>query len=462
MSLKRSFVVLILFIGQSAWVYPLSAQTPAARRPNVLFILTDDHGYADVNCYGSKDLQTPAIDGLAAGGTKFTQFYAAAPICSPSRASIMTGKVPQKAQLDGNAGGQLGNHGMPGEQVTIAEVFKAGGYDTAHFGKWHMGAAPGELPNDQGFGYSFGFLGGCIDNYSHYNMWGGPNKHDLWRDGVEVFYPGRHFSDLITEEFEHYVDTHSQKPWFAYWAINMPHYPVQPAEKWRAYYADKLKYPRNDYAADVSTVDDQVAAMLKKLDESGQRKNTIVVFMSDQGQSYEERAGGGGGSGGIYRGGKFSLFEAGIRVPAIINWPGHVPSNESRGQLVTGCDWLPTLAEMCDVPLPKDVANSIDGTSFTDIIQKAEAPTHHAQFNWWTMGGVEWAVRDGDWKLIHNVIDPKNEKPIPGLETFLVNLTEDPGETTNVAQDHPDIVERLTGLHDAWAKTLPAKKKPKN
>ncbi|MDB5328767.1 MAG: sulfatase [Phycisphaerales bacterium] len=461
MSFKRPFVVLSLLIGESLFAAPAIAQVPTTRRPNVLFILTDDQGYADLNCYGSKDLQTPAIDSLAAGGTKFTQFYASAPICSPSRASIMTGKVPQKAGLETLAGSQHGARGMPTEQVTIAEVFKAGGYDTAHFGKWHMGFVPEEMPNAQGFDYSFGFMGGCIDNYSHYYMWGGPNKHDLWRNGVEIFEPGKYLADLITDEFSRYVGTHVQKPWLAYWAINMPHYPVQPAEKWRAYYADKMSYPRNDYAAAISTVDDQVAAMLKKLDDSGQRQNTIVVFMSDQGQSYEQAAGLGGGSSGIYRGGKFSLFEGGIRVPAIINWPGHLPAGETRTQLVAGVDWLPTLAELCDVPLPKDVAESMDGKSFNDIIKNVEAPTHHSQFHWWS-GGTQWAVRDGDWKLLHDAFDPRTAKPIPGLETFLVNLGEDPGEKANVAKDHPEIVERLTGLHDAWVATLPEKKKLRN
>ena len=272
------------------------AQAAAERRkPNVVFILTDDQGAGNVNCYGAKDLETPNMDGLAQRGVRFTQFYATAATCSPSRASILTGKCPQKAGVTGNCGSHFGDHGMPGEQVTIAEVFKSAGYATGHVGKWHLGFVPEEMPNSQGFDFSFGFMGGCIDNYSHYYFWGGANSHDLWRNGKEEWHEGEYFGDLMTRECNRFIEQHKDDSFFLYWAINMPHYPLQGKAKWRERYAN-LASPRDKYAASVSTADEMIGQVLSKLDEFKLREHTIIVFMSDQGHSVEDRAFGGGGS----------------------------------------------------------------------------------------------------------------------------------------------------------------------
>ena len=187
------FSVLLLAAGLSP---PSRA---AERRPNVIVILTDDQGAADAHCYGAQDLQTPAMDGIAARGVRFTQFYSAAPVCSPSRAGLLTGRYPLRAGLVGNASCRKGDPGMP-PQATLAKMFKAAGYATAHIGKWHLGFTPETMPNSQGFDYSFGHMGGCIDNFSHFFYWEGPNRHDLYRNGQEVYYPGRFFPDLMIEE----------------------------------------------------------------------------------------------------------------------------------------------------------------------------------------------------------------------------------------------------------------------
>ena len=158
--------------------------------PNVILIVTDDQGAADAGCYGAQDLVTPGIDSLAARGVRFTQFYSAAPVCSPSRAGLLTGRYPLRAGLIGNAGSQPGGEGVPTEQITLAEMFQAAGYATAHIGKWHLGYKPDQMPNAQGFDFSFGHMGGCIDNYSHFFYWSGPNRHDLYRNGQEVFCQG--------------------------------------------------------------------------------------------------------------------------------------------------------------------------------------------------------------------------------------------------------------------------------
>lgn len=442
--LKR-FASLVVFAS-------LQAACLADNRPNVLFILSDDQGYADLGCYGATDLKTPHLDALASRGVRFTQFYAAAPVCSPSRAAIMTGKVPQRAGVPGNVSAERGKPGLPGEQVTIAEVFQKAGYDTAHVGKWHLGFSEDSMPNGQGFQSSFGHMVGCIDNYSHFFYWNGPNRHDLWRDGQEVWHDGEFFPDLMTAECNRILETPRDKPFFIYWAINVPHYPYQGAEKWRQEYAS-LPEPRRQYAAFVSTMDDCIGQVLDKLEERGLTENTIVAFQSDHGYSTEERAFFGGGSAGPYRGAKFSLFEGGIRVPALVSWPAKIPTGQVRDQLATGCDWLPTLASLADI---EGTPSDLDGKNISDIVLK-NASSPHETFHWMTGGGKDpqWAVRQGDWKLLGNPRDTVNPDSIsPDDKLFLANLANDPSERTNLAAQHPEIVTRLRATHDAWEKSL--------
>ena len=432
---------------------PLAAAAPPARKPNVLFILTDDQGSVDVNCYGSHDLKTPNMDAIAAAGTRFTQLEAASPICSPSRAAILTGKYPPRAGLpDESASSARGGHGMPGEQVTLAEMFKPAGYATGHFGKWHLGYVPEEEPNAQGFDESLGFMSGCIDNY-HHNFFYFKGWHDLWHNGTEIHRDGEYFADLITVACTDFMTKNRDKPFLIYFAINQPHYPLQGEQKWRDVYKD-MPMPRREYAASVSTDDDRIGTLLAKLDELHLRDDTIVCFMSDQGHSMEKDANGGGGSAGPYRGAKFSLFEGGTRVPAMISWPGHLPAGQVRDQVVSGCDWVPTLAELCHVELPK--TETLDGRSMLPIVASADAPTAHPVLYFQTERS-EWCVRDGPWKLIGNPVDPTHKGPLPPADRklFLSNLDQDVGEHTNLADQHPDVVDRLGKLHDAWVKTLP-------
>ena len=421
-----------------------------AGKPNIILIVSDDQGAADAGCYGAKDVRTPNIDDIAAHGVRFTQFYAGAPVCSPSRAAILTGRYPLRAGLIGNASSEPnGKAGLPGEQITMAEMFKAAGYATAHIGKWHLGFTPDTMPNAQGFDYSFGHMGGCIDNYSHFFYWQGPNRHDLYRNGVEVSYPGRYFADLMVEEASRFMEQNRAKPFFIYFAMNMPHYPYQGEAKWLDRYKD-LPYPRNLYAAFVSSCDERIGTLLRKVDQLGLRRDTVIVFQSDNGHSTEERAHFGGGSAGVYRGQKFSLFEGGIRLPGIISWPSHLPEGEVRGQMVHACDWMPTLAELCGVELLKA---DIDGRSIVPVIRSVDAPSPHGVLHWHVGGGKQpqWAVREGDWKLISNVKStPDSELTAADRQYFLSNLATDISERTNHAGEHPEVVQRLRKLHDAW------------
>ena len=446
--------ICVLFSVEAALAAADASEPGGNKPPNVLLIYTDDQGTVDAGCYGAKDLITPNIDALAAKGVKFTQFYSAAPVCSPSRAALMTGRYPQRAGLANNASSSHGGRGMPTEQVTMAEMLKSAGYATGHVGKWHLGYVEEQMPNGQGFDYSFGHMGGCIDNYSHFFYWQGPNRHDLWRQGKEVWHDGEFFPDLMVNEAAAFIEKHADQPWFLYWPINTPHYPLQGTSAWREKYRN-LPSPRREYAAFVSTTDEAIGRLLSKLEELKALDNTIVIYQSDHGHSTEERTFGGGGSAGPYRGAKFSLFEGGIRVPAIIRWPAKLPAGESRSQLCTACDWFPTVAKLCDVPLPK---RKIDGHDITSVIQSAKADSPHAIFHWQSgrgASGPQWAVREGDWKLIGNPRDTSNKAPITAADRlFLVNLAEDWTEMKNLAASHPEVVKRLQAAHDEWIKEV--------
>jgi len=443
----RCFAVLNLVVG----CLGILAKSADARQPNVILIYTDDQGSVDVNCYGAKDLITPSLDDLATRGVRFTQFYAAAPVCSPSRAAMLTGRVPQRAGVPGNVSSTHGKAGMPAEQVTIAEMMKNAGYATGHVGKWHLGYTPETMPNGQGFDSSFGHMGGCIDNWSHFFYWQGPNRHDLWQNGEHIWRDGEFFPDLMVQQGHAFIEQNKDQPFFLYWAINLPHYPLQGTDKWRKKY-EHLPVPRRMYNAFVSTMDESIGKLLARLDELKLREDTIVIFQSDHGHSHEERTFSGGGSAGPYRGAKFSLFEGGIRVPAIISWPGKLPAGEVRSQMATACDWMPTIADLAGVERP---ARKLDGRSIAKMIKSSEADSPHKQFHWQSGGGrnPQWAVRDGDWKLIGNPRDTSNKAPVgKGDARFLVNLADDVSEMENLAGDYPEMVSRLEKLHGAWVK----------
>lgn len=429
--------------------------TTAQPRPNVLLIYTDDQGSIDLNCYGSNDLYTPNIDRLASQGVRFTQFYAA-PMCSPSRASLLTGMFTRRAGLTNNASQSAV---LPPERVTIAEMMKASGYNTALIGKWHQGAnsRPDTLPNAQGFDYFFGHRGGCIDNYSHFQYWGGPNSHDLWQNDTEIWRAGQSFPQLTVDEIKNYIrkttapGANPQKPWFIYWAINLPHYPLQGTEKWLDYYKDKGLAPRRlRYAAFMSTLDETVGQVLDYLDKAGLRENTIIIYQSDNGHSTEERSYNGGGSAGPYRGAKFSTFEGGIRMPAIISWPARIPQNQVRDQLCGNIDWFPTIAELCGINIAR--YKDIDGKSLMPVINAPDAPAPHAIYH--IDSGDQWMVRKGDWKLIYNANDTVaniryNTDGDPD-QYYLTNLSKDISEKNNLAKKHPEIVAELKVLRKAF------------
>ena len=461
---RRSFLER-LGLGAAALGLPraLRAAGPKRKRPNVLLIFTDDQGTHDAGCFGSTDLYTPHMDALARRGVRFTQAYAHT-VCCPARAMLMTGRYPQRANVNswqqGNAKGPKGLN-MFLSEITLAEVLKAAGYRTALFGKWHLGAHFDHGPTRQGFDEFLGIRDGFIDNYNHFFLHG-KGYHDLYRGTDEVFRKGEYFPDLVVAETLRFLEANKDGPWFVYLAFNIPHYPEQADSRFDERYKD-LPMPRRSYAKIVSTTDDRMGRVLAKLDELGLRDDTLVIFMSDNGYSAEDYrirvdghasglpkghrygANGGGGNTGKWRGHKGTLFEGGIRVPAIISFPGRIPEGEVRDQAVTAMDVLPTVCELCDVPLPKA---KLDGKSLTAVLEDPKAPSPYKVLHWqWQHN---WAVREGDWKLIATGRGKRQN-------LFLGSLADPQPEQKNYATEKPDLVKRLTALHEAFVRDVTPK-----
>ena len=435
------------------------------RRPNVIIMFTDDQGTLDVNCFGSKDLYTPTMDALAATGVRFTQAYSHT-VCCPARAMLMNGRQPQRSNVTNWTQGDAhakGGRNMYLDEVTIAEMLKRCGYRTGIFGKWHLGADLAHGPLDQGFDEFFGHRGGFIDNYNHYFLHG-MGFHDLYENKTEVFHEGEYFPDMTTARAVRFVEANRDRPFFMYLAFNIPHYPEQPDKKFDKRY-EGLKMPRRSYARMISTVDDRMGRVVRKLEALGLRDNTIIIFQSDNGASAESSrirfdnhksglpkghnygANGGGGNMGNWRGSKGSFWEGGIRTPAIISFPPKLPKGAVRDQAVTVMDWYPTILDLCGIALPR---HPLDGRSLVKVIASPDAPSPHEVMHWaW---GNRWAVRQGDWKLIGS------GRPRPGQRprAQLFSLAGDKPESKDLAKKQPRIAAVLYKLHEDWAKEMAA------
>ena len=329
-------------------------------RPNFVVFLTDDQGYGDLSCMGATDFRTPHLDRLAASGCRFTNWYSNAPVCSPSRASLLTGRYPGNAGVRSILAGHRTATGLPPEVPTIAAALKKLDYRTAMFGKWHLGLAEGSRPHDHGFDEWFGFMAGCIDYYSHIFYWGmnvpGPQKdplHDLWNNGREVYLNGRYFTELITERAVDYLrrTAESDEPFFLYVPYNAPHYPMHAPKKYVDRFGD-LPPDRRIMAAMLSAMDDSVGEILGEVEHQGRLDDTCVFFMSDNGPSRETRNWLDGctdpyygGTTGKLKGHKFSLYEGGIRVPGIMSWPGRIPAGGVIDEVAAAMDVFPTFLE---------------------------------------------------------------------------------------------------------------------
>lgn len=419
----------------------------AAERPNIVFIMADDLGYGDVGCYGQKRLRTPNIDRLAGEGVKFTRFYAGATVCAPSRCTLMTGLHNGHAYVRGNAKVNL----RP-EDVTVAEVLKQADYATGLFGKWGLGHEGSTgVPTRQGFDEFFGYLDQHhAHNYYPTFLMKGEERVTLKNvvPGEDEFGAGvssnkaDYSADLILDGALRFLDRHKAGPFFLYYATTLPHANNE-AKSDGMEIPDLGRFANEDWptpekgrAAMIERLDADVGKLLAKLEETGRAKDTVVFFTSDNGPHNE------GGSkadffdsNGPLRGTKRDPYEGGIRVPMIVRWPGHAHAGTTSDYVGDFEDFLPTAAELAGVTPP----DGLDGISFVPaILGKADQLKH--EFLYWEFyeQGSFQAVRMGDWKAV--------ARPIGGEVVELYDLAKDPGETTNVVEQHPDVAKAAAAI----------------
>lgn len=417
------------------------------KKPNFVIIYCDDLGYGDLSCFGSTHVATPNIDALASSGIRFTNWYSNSPVCSPSRASLLTGRYPMRAGVPGILGAKRGLPGLPASELTLAELLKRHGYRTALFGKWHLGTAHGFRPNDHGFQEFFGFLGGCVDYYSHIFYWGQARGedpiHDLWHNEDEAWENGRYLTELITEKAVAFIEK-QEEPFFVYVAYNAPHYPMHAPKKYLQRFPN-LSPEKRIMAAMISAVDDGVGDIIQTLKKTGKYGNTIVFFSSDNGPSAETRNWldgrqepyPGGSAGGLtgYKGG---LFEGGIRVPAIISGPGRIPQGKTCHEMAAMMDIFPTFLEIAQADLPD--RRRIDGKSICRMLTRCEGSPHEAIL--WEYS-QQLAIRKGNFKLVLN--GKLDFTRAHSDAVHLADLETDPGEKKQSRKQISRPCENING-----------------
>ena len=454
---------------------PLLGQPAAAQgdRPtNVIFILADDLGYGELGCYGQAKIRTPNIDKLAENGIRFTDAYTGAPVCAPARCVLMTGVSPANAQVRGNSeGGKWGpdepEGQLPirGETVTVAELMKRAGYATGAMGKWGLGGPGSEgHPAYQGFDLFYGYLCQRVaHNYYPTHLW---HNHDVdilegnryfpahqkiasADAGFAQFYGEVYAPDKMLQQAEQFIRTHKDQPFFLYLPFVEPHVAMQPPQEWVDKYPqawDSAPYlgnrgylphprPRVGYAAMISDLDEHVGAIVKLVDELGLGEDTLIVFTSDNGPTHD--VGGADtdffNSAGPLRGRKGSVYEGGIRVPMVARWTGTIEPGSLTDLPVCMQDLMATMAELTDQPLP----DGCDGLSYLPTLTGKGEQQRHAYLAWEFHGyGGQKAVRFGPWKAVQMQIHKGN------TTIELYNLAEDLGETTDLADQHPELVDQ--------------------
>ncbi len=440
--------------GATAAASSVGQQSTVPSKPNVIVLLFDDLGTQDLGYLGASDLKTPNIDRLTAAGTLCRNWYSNAPVCAPARAALLTGRYPIRAGVGSN--GQPLRHA----EKTLASQLKGSGYDTALTGKWHLGSTPETVPNAHGFDYFYGFHEGCVDYYSQRFYWGEPrrvNFHDLWRNREEIFEDGQYLTERIGEESASFIARRRQSPFFLYTAFNAVHYPMHAPQKYVERFPN-LDPERRMYAAMLSAADDAIGKIINTLERTGQRDDTLIFLLGDNGATREPRAGlrqepakAGLNAG---RGFKFSTFDGGMHVPGMVNWPGHVPAGRKIDQVVMTADIFPTVCHLTGTPLPGD--RIYDGRNIWPVLTEDRSSPH--EFVAWAEG-PQLAIRKGKWKLVQNGIvhdgTPPGEKPLEGEDAvFLSDLEQDPKETTNLRRRHPNVTDELQTLVARWRKEV--------
>ena len=439
MSTRREFLEAVAAVAASSQT--LAAQRP---RPNVLFILADDLGYGDLSCYGRPDYQTPRLDRLAGEGIKFMSAYAAAPLCTPTRCAFHTGRYPQRLEVgleEPLKRTSPPNVGLPESHPTVASLVRGNGYDTALIGKWHLGWKPEFGPNRHGYDEFFGILSGAADYFTHGTPDASGDGKDLWENLTPIERVG-YLTDLLTEKAIEYVSRPRSKPFYLSLHYTAPHAPWEGPEDAAIGHTEHGPGPMTAggslriYASMMKSMDAGIGRVLDALDRAGLANNTLVIFTSDNGgerYSYNWP----------FSFQKGYLWEGGLRVPAIVRWPGVVPPGRTPEQAAITMDWTATILGVSGTPAA--ATHPLDGENLLPICTGERAP-YDRTFFWRT--STRDGARHGKWKYLRDA----------GVES-LFDVIVDPGEKNDLKARHADVFADLKARHAAWnAGVLPRPK----
>lgn len=443
---------------------PAANQSPARRaqeRPNIVYLLADDLGYRDVGFTGGTTIKTPHLDQLAAAGARLEQFYVQ-PVCSPTRAALLTGRYPMRYGLQVSVIRPWAQYGLPLDERTLPQALKEVGYATAFCGKWHLGHfAPEYLPTRRGFDHQYGHYNGMLDYFTHERDGG----HDWHRDDRASYDEG-YTTQLLADEAVKFIKQQTSggqsaaRPFFLYVPFNAPHAPHQVPERYKAPYAN-LPEPRRTVAGMVAAMDEAVGRIVAALEAAGLRGSTLILFSSDNGGPNPGRV----SDNGLLRAGKGTVYEGGVRVPACAVWDGRIKPGTTINHPIHITDWYPTLLKLAGASLKQKLP--LDGFDLWPTL-RAGKPSRRGEIlhNTTPQGG---ALRVGDWKLVVNGAAlreggpdeeaPASVAPQSAPQTVeLFNLAQDPYEKNNLAAQHPDKVKQLRARYDALAGTAAAPK----
>jgi arylsulfatase A-like enzyme len=413
------------------------AQSVRATRPNVVLVMTDDMGWADLGSYGATDIRTPNLDRLASEGIRLTDFYANGVTCSPTRAGLISGRYQQRYGIEAplSNSSRAGDNGLPAAGYSLPQLLKNRGYATGLIGKWHLGYVAEKSPRAHGFDYFFGLKSGYHDYYTHHD---GEGQPDLWENDEPIEIEG-YTTDLVTQRAARFIDEHKDEPFFLDVAYTAPHWPYQvpgkpsvaPANARHVMPTDLETSTRADYAAMVEHLDAQIGELLAVIDRAGIAEETIVIFTNDNGGEWLS-------SSAPFFGRKWTVFEGGIRVPAIVRWPNRIPAGTVSDQVGITMDLTASILGVTGAPVPAEA--QLEGVNLFPVWEGRAPELERTLF--WRAGngpGKRTAVRRGDWKVV-----------VDGIHTYVFNLRTDLSERNDLARVRQDVAQQLRPLITEW------------
>jgi arylsulfatase A-like enzyme len=445
----KQLTVITLVLGL---IYLLPPHVIAQRRPpNIVVIVTDDMGYADIGIHGCKDIPTPNIDTLARSGVRFTNAYVSGPYCSPTRAGLLTGRYPQRFGHEFNPDPSAFNAepGLPLSETTLADRLRAVGYHTGIFGKWHLGTAEQFHPMSRGFDEFFGFLGA---DHSYLDTQAATRNPLL--DGRKIVDRTDYLTEAFADRAVDFIKRQKSQPFFLYLAFNAVHTPLEVTQKYLDRFPNIADEQRRKYAAMLSAMDDGIGRTLNALHQEGLDENTIVFFFNDNGGPTMVGTTINGSSNAPLRGSKRQTYEGGIRVIMAVRWKGHLPEKTTYDQPVIQLDVFPSALAAAGIK-PKPEWH-LDGVDLMPFLLGKQRKAPHEELYWRL--GINMAIRKGEWKLVRTTDQPLRPVDASALndlsEAELYNLVKDLGEHENLASKYPEKVKELADTWRQWNNTL--------